>query len=71
MKRYKRMLKNDRGSITTIVLVTVLFILIILSTAYAITATIRRSQLKSELTTKEVYESELNDIDKIYKDLIQ
>ncbi|MGN1326934.1 MAG: hypothetical protein ACI4VQ_02455 [Clostridia bacterium] len=71
MKSYKRILKNDRGSITTIVLVTVLFILAILSTAYAVTATLRKSQLKSEITTKEVYGSDLNNINEIYNSLIQ
>lgn len=71
MKNYKKILKSDKGSITTIVLVTILFILAILSTAYAVTATLRKSQLKSEITTKEVYGSDLNNINEIYNSLIQ
>ena len=70
-KNYKKILKSDKGSITTIVLVTILFILAILSTAYAVTATLRKSQLKSEITTKEVYGSDLNNINEIYNSLIQ
>lgn len=71
MKNYKKILKSDKGSITTIVLVTILFIITILSTAYAITATLRKSQLKSQITTKDVYSSDLDNINQIYNSLIQ
>lgn len=71
MKNYKKILKSDRGSITSIVLVTILFFITILSTAYGITATLRKSQLKSEITTKEVYGSDLNNINEIYNSLVQ
>lgn len=71
MKNYKKILKSDKGSITTIVLGTILFIITILSTAYAITATLRKSQLKSQITTKDVYSSDLDNINQIYNSLIQ
>lgn len=71
MKNYKKILKSDKGSIATIVLVTILFIITILSTAYAITATLRKSQLKSQITTKDVYSSDLDNINQIYNSLIQ
>lgn len=71
MKNYKKILKSNKGSITTIVLVTILFIITILSTAYAITATLRKGQLKSQITTKDVYSSDLDNINQIYNSLIQ
>lgn len=71
MKNYKKILKSDKGSIATIVLVTILFIITILSTTYAITATLRKSQLKSQITTKDVYSSDLDNINQIYNSLIQ
>ena len=48
----KRKINSEKGSITTVVTVTVLFFVTILSTSYAITATIRQSQLKSQLEIK-------------------
>ena len=59
MKKMENNLRSDKGAITTVVLVTVLFFLTILSTAYMITATLRKSQLKSEIAAKEVYERAL------------
>lgn len=65
MKKIERYVKSEKGSITTVVVVTVLFFLTILATAYMVTATLRKSQLKSEITAKSVYESDFNKIDEI------
>lgn len=65
MKKIEKYIKSNKGSITTVVLVTVLFFITILSTAYIVTATLRKSQLKSEITAKEVYEKDLKNIDEI------
>lgn len=65
MKKIEKYIKSNKGSITTVVLVTVLFFVMILSTAYMVTATLRKSQLKSEITAKEVYEKDLKNIDEI------
>ena len=69
MKKVGNYLKSDKGSITTVVMVTVLFFVTILSTAYIVTATIRKSQLKSEITAKEVYEKDFENVDEIITDL--
>ena len=69
MKKIEKYIKSNKGSITTVVLVTVLFFITILSTAYIVTATLRKSQLKSEVTAKEVYEHDFNNIDTIIEDL--
>lgn len=65
MKKIKKYVKSEKGSITTVVVVTVLFFLTILSTAYMVTSTLRKSQLKSEITAKKVYESDFNRVDEI------
>lgn len=61
----KKILKDDRGSISTVVLVTVLFFVTVLSTGYMIAATLRQGQLKSELVAKETYEKPLNNLEEL------
>ena len=51
------------------VTVTVLFFSVILSTAYMITSTNRKTQLKSELTARETYEKPLNNLDEIREEV--
>lgn len=65
MKKIGKYFKSDKGSITNVVLVTVLFFITIVSTAYMITATLRKSQLKSQIAVKETYEKDFNNIDEI------
>ena len=65
----KKTLRDNRGSITTIVTVTALFFSIILSTAYMVASTNRKTQLKSELTARETYEKPLNNLDEIREEV--
>lgn len=65
----KKILKDNRGSITTVVTVTVLFFSVILSTAYMITSTNRKTQLKSEAIAKETYEKPFDNLDKIREEV--
>ena len=69
MKKIKKCIKSDKGAVTTVVLLTVIFFLTILSTAYMVTATLRKSQLKSDIAAKEVYEKDFNNIDEISNSL--
>ena len=71
MKNRIKILKNEKGSITTVVLVTILFFITILSTAYAITSVLRQTQLKSQLNSKEGYEKDIENVDKIYNELTE
>lgn len=71
MKKIGKYFKSDKGSITNVVLVTVLFFITIVSTAYMITATLRKSQLKSQIAVKETYEKDFNNIDEITDSLIR
>lgn len=71
MKKIKEKLKSENGSITSVILVTILFFIAILSTAYMVASTLRKAQLKSEIATRDVYESDFNNIDEIYEDTIK
>ena len=66
---FKRIIKKENGAITAIVLVTVLFFVTILSTAYALISAQRRAQMQSEITVKDVYEKDLNSAQEIYNTL--
>ena len=66
---FKRIIKKENGAITALVLVTVLFFVTILSTAYALISAQRRAQMQSEITVKDVYEKDLNSVQEIYNTL--
>ena len=66
---FKRIIKKENGAITSIVLVTVLFFVTILSTAYALISAQRRAQMQSQITVKDVYEKDLNSAQEIYNTL--
>lgn len=64
-------MKNQRGSITSIVLVTMLFFTITLSAGYMLITSIRRTQLKSELLLKNMYESQILQANSIAEELLK
>ena len=70
MRKILKKMKDEKGSITSVVLVTVLFFIIILSTALMISGTQRKSQLDSEITLKQVYQNQVDDAEKISKKFI-
>ena len=61
MKKYK----SDKGSISVVVVVTILFFITILSATYASNANLRKSQLQSQIAIKNEYESELEKINEL------
>lgn len=65
----KNKIKSEKGSITVLVLATVLFFMTILSTAYMTNTTIRKKQLESTIKIKNVYASEMEQEEKIYSEL--
>ena len=71
MKKAREYSKNNKGAISTVVLVTTLFMLTLLSTAYMVITTLRKSQLKSDIAIKEVYEKDFNNIDEIEENLLR
>ncbi len=70
MRKILKKMKDEKGSITSVVLVTVLFFIIILSTTLMISGTQRKSQLDSEITLKQVYQNQVDDAEKISKSLV-
>ena len=70
MRKILKKMRDEKGSITSVVLVTVLFFIIILSTALMISGTQRKSQLDSEITLKKVYQNQVDDAEKISKSLV-
>lgn len=61
---------NRDGSVTALVLVTILFFVTILSATYIINGAMRKSQLRSEMELKQIYENQLNDVDNIYNSMV-
>lgn len=53
--------KDERGAISVIVLVTILFFIAILSGTYLINATIRKSQIKSQMILQDEYSDSINE----------
>ena len=64
-------IKNQRGSITSIVLVTMLFFTLTLSAGYMLITSTRRTQLKSELLLKNMYESQITAANSIAEELLK
>ena len=65
MKKEERKLRDNKGSITTIVTVTVIFFVTVLSAAFTIMANVRQAQIKSEMTVKEMYQNQLDQASEI------
>lgn len=53
--------KDERGAISVIVLVTILFFIAILSGTYLINATVRKSQIKSQMILQDEYSDSINE----------
>ena len=62
-------LKSENGSITSLVIVTVLFFVTILSTSYMVVNALRKSQLKSQINAKDVYARDLKRVDEIVAEI--
>ena len=60
-------LRKSNGSVSVLVLVTILTMIAVLVTAYMVGNTQRRAQLQSEIKLKEVYEAAIDNAGKIYE----
>lgn len=68
--KMKNKAKSQTGSITTIVTVTIIFFVTVLSNAYVIAALQRKVQLKKQLSTREMYQQEINNANEIYNSIV-
>ena len=69
MKKITCKLKSNRGSISTVVIVTVLFFTTVLSASFTIMSNVRKSQIKSEIIIKDMYENHIQEASNIEKTL--
>ena len=69
MKKITWKLKSNRGSISTVVIVTVLFFATVLSASFTIMSNVRKSQIKSEIIIKDMYENQIKEASNIEKTL--
>ena len=65
MKKFEK----ESGSISVMVLVTILFIIVILSATFTVNSVQRKSQLLSQIQLKDTYEADLDKVDEIYDSL--
>lgn len=63
----KSNLKNDSGSISVLVVVTILAFVIILMAIFSLVMTLQQTQLESDIKIKEIYEADVNRIEEVYK----
>ena len=70
MIRLTKYLKKNNGSVSTIVTVTIVFFVMILSAAFTVMSGIRKSQIKSQLVVKEMYQNEMDSELEIQENLI-
>lgn len=64
-----RSLKDEKGAISTIVLISVLLFIIVLFGTYMINANIKKAQLKSQILLRDEYAESLNKEKDIYKNI--
>jgi len=64
-------MKNQRGAITIITLVTILFMLAFLISTYTIIANRRQIQAEIKQETKKIYEENMDNREQIYTDMIE
>ena len=61
----KKILRNNKGSISALVVISVLLYSIVLTTAYMKASGKRRIQIQSQILAKETYEKQLDNLDEI------
>ena len=67
----KKILRNNKGSISALVVISVLLYSIVLTTAFMKASGKRRIQIQSQILAKEEYEKPLEHLDEIRQGLIQ
>ena len=63
------MIKNEKGSVTLIVAVTILFIIIVLSSSLMLVSIKRKSQLQETKILQEIYGGD--NLDEIYQEQVE
>ncbi len=63
-------MKNEKGAITLVTLATVIFMLAFLLSSFIIISNRLQAQVEIKRETKKIYESEVENVDKIYNNMV-
>lgn len=66
----KKILRNNKGSISALVVISVLLYSIVLTTAFMQASSKRKMQMESQILAKEAYEKQLDNLDEIRDEVI-
>lgn len=66
----KKMIKKENGAVSTLVLFTVLIFSVILLGTFLVVTSMRKSQLKSDIRIKEIYQEDVDRVDAIYNSIV-
>lgn len=66
----KKILRNNKGSISALVVISVLLYSIVLTTAFMQASSKRKMQMESQILAKETYEKQLDNLDEIRDEVI-
>ena len=70
MKKIKNIIKNENGAVSALVLFTVLMFIVILMGVYLTVTARQKAQIKSDMRIEQVYRKDVNNIDKVYNELM-
>ena len=70
MKKIKNIIKNENGAVSALVLFTILMFIVILMGVYLTVTARQKAQIKSDMRIEQVYRKDVNNIDKVYNEII-
>lgn len=70
MKKIKNIIKNENGAVSALVLFTILMFIVILMGVYLTVTARQKAQIKSDMRIEQVYRKDVNNIDKVYNELM-
>lgn len=70
MKKIKNIIKNENGAVSALVLFTILMFIVILMGIYLTVTARQKAQIKSDMRIEQVYRKDVNNIDKVYNELM-
>ncbi len=68
--RRKSNLKNDKGSISVLIVVTILGFVIVLMAVFSLIMALQQAQLESDIKIKEIYGADVNKIEEVYQSIM-
>lgn len=69
MKYILKNIKQENGAVATLVLFTILMFVVILMGVYLTISTMQKSQLKSDMRIRQIYQDDINRASEIYNNI--